>query len=144
MIKTFFMKYFSILILILLARGLVAQSTLPLIRATSRQVSINDGGYLDKNSWNLSPTARPDVYTADRTRHAKWVTFYTDIDSIRIKLQPGATFDFIILLNGKDSCYTRIASAIPARQQQGPATHDTIPFTLTDNNAICVKSIVND
>ena len=127
-------------------RGLFAQSTLPLIRATSRRVSINDGGYLDKNSWNLSPTARPDVYTADRTRHAKWVTFYTDIDSIRVKLQPGATVDFIILLNGKDSCYTRIASAIPAPQQQaaGPATHDTIPFTLTDDNAICVKSIVND
>ena len=140
------MKYFSLLILILVARTLSAQAPLPIIRATSRQVSINDGGYLDKNSWNLSPKARPDIYTADRTRHAKWVTFYTDIDSIRVKLKPGATFDFIILLNGKDSCYTQIASAIPAHQRAapGPATHDTIPFTLTDNSAICVKSIVND
>jgi hypothetical protein len=135
-----------LLSLSLAPRGLFAQSTLPLIRATSREVSINDGGYLDKNTWNLSPKARPDIYRADRARHAKWVTFYTDIDSIRVKLRPGATFDFIILLNGKDSCYTQIASAIPVRQRpaSGPVRHDTIPFTLTDNSAICVKSIIND
>jgi hypothetical protein len=140
------MKYPLLLIALLSARALSAQAPLPIIQATSRQVSINDGGYLDKNSWNLSPKARPDIYTADRARHAKWVTFYTDIDSIRVRLRPGATFDFIILLNGKDSCYTQIASALPARQGRvaGPATHDTIPFTLTDNSAICVKSIIND
>jgi len=154
--KHLYPKYFPLLLLILSSHGLFAQSTLPLIRATSRQVSINDGGYLDKNTWNLSPKARPDIYTADRARHAKWVTFYTDIDSIRIKLRPGATFDFIILLNGKDSCYTEIASALPGRQwavggrvagevaERRRVTHDTIPFTLTDNSAICVKSIIND
>jgi hypothetical protein len=152
------MKYLLLLITVLWAQALSAQATLPIIRATSKQVSIRDGDYLDKNTWNLSPKARPDIYTADRARKAKWVTFYTDIDSIRVKLRPGARFDFIILFNG-DSCYTEIASALPGRQGRvagervgvaggrtagGRVTHDTIPFTLTDNSAICVKSIIND
>lgn len=120
------------------------QTKLPLIRATSPRVAIRDGGYLDKNAWTLSPKARPDVYTADRTREAKWVTFYTDLDSLRLRVKPGSRTNFIILLNGQDSCYTQVASAIPppARQRQ-PAVPDTIPFTLTANDVIAVKAVLN-
>ncbi|QJD96931.1 hypothetical protein HH214_14150 [Mucilaginibacter robiniae] len=123
----------------------VAQTTLPVIKATSSKVTINDGGYLNKNGWTLSPKIRPDTYTADRTRKTKWVTFYTNIDSVRVKVKPGTRFNFVILLNGKDSCYTQIASAIPpeAETKQLTATHDTIPFTLTTYNAIGVKVVVN-
>jgi hypothetical protein len=73
-------------------------------------------------------------------------TFYTDIDSIKVRVKPGSKFDFIILLNGKDSCYTQIVSSkslnSPLRNQQNTA--DTIPFTLTAYNAIHVKAIVNN
>ncbi|RYF37317.1 MAG: hypothetical protein EOO38_26495, partial [Cytophagaceae bacterium] len=109
-------KYWSYLLCLLASvSGYLAQAQaqLPLIRATSSHVAIRDGGYLNKNAWTLSPKARPDVYTADRTRKAKWVTFYTDLDSIRLRVKPGTRTDFIILLNGKDSCYTRLASALP-------------------------------
>jgi hypothetical protein len=123
-----------------------AQSKLPIIKATSKNVAINDGGFLDKNAWSLSPEAKPDIYTADRTRQTKWVTFYTDIDSIKIKVKPGTKFDFIILLNGKDSCYTRVESAISGDKKLSKikAAPDTIPFTLTAYNAIHVKSIFNN
>src|SRR5579872_784313 len=107
------MRYLLFLIILSSVEVVFAQSKLPVIKATSRKVSINDGGYLDKNAWNLSPKARPDVYTADRTRKTKWVTFYTDIDSITIKVKPGGRYNFVILLNGHDSCYTQVASAIP-------------------------------
>ncbi|HTD41182.1 MAG TPA: hypothetical protein VK671_11215, partial [Mucilaginibacter sp.] len=127
------MKYLHLFIPFLFIQSIFAQSKLPVIKATSKSVAINDGGFLDKNVWTLSPKARPDIYTADRTRKTKWVTFYTDIDSIRVKVKPGTKYNFIILLNGKDSCYTQIASAIPPEDKLNNKIYknDTIPFTLT-------------
>jgi hypothetical protein len=139
------MKYILPLIFLLPAGLVAGQSKLPVIKATSKKVAINDGGFLDKNAWSLSPKARPDVYIADRTRATKWVTFYTDIDSIRVKVKPGARYNFIILLNDKDSCYTQIASAIPPQSKQdNAAKNDTIPFKLTTYSAIAVKAVMND
>jgi hypothetical protein len=134
----------SILFLAILAlHSAQGQSTLPIIHATSKKVSIKDDGYLDKDAWNLSPKARPDIYTADRSRKTKYVTFYTDIDSIRVKLKPGGKVNFIILLNNTDSCYTEVISTAP-KPPSGPETHDTIPFTLTAGLAIHVHSTLND
>ncbi|WP_299587250.1 hypothetical protein [Mucilaginibacter sp.] len=140
------MKYIYLFIPFLLVQSIFAQSKLPVIKATSKSVAINDGGYLDKNAWSLSPGIRPDVFTADRTRKTKWVTFYTDIDSIRVKVKPGTKYNFVVLLNGKDSCYTQIASAIPPETPLtgAIAANDTIPFTLTAFNAICVKTVINN
>ena len=80
------MKCYLILLLLAVSTMLYSQKKLPVIEATSTHVSIRDGGFLDKNAWRLSPKARPDIYVADRTRKTKWVTFYTDRDSIRIKV----------------------------------------------------------
>jgi len=123
-----------------------AQTRLPIIKATSKKVAIRDGDFLDKNAWSLSPGIKPDVFIADRTRKTKWVTFYTDIDSIKIKVKPGTRYNFIILLNGKDSCYTQVASAIPPEDglQTKQAIRDTIPFLLTPYNAISFKAVIND
>jgi len=127
-------------------QSIPAQSKLPVIRATSKKVSINDGGYFEKDRWTLSPKVRPDIFTADRTRKTKWVTFYTDIDSIRVKVNPGTRYNFVILLNSTDSCYTQIASAILPKNKQNNniETHDTIPFTLSTHNAIAVKAVINN
>lgn len=125
---------------------LFAQSKLPVIHATSKSVDIKDGEVLNKNAWTLTPEANPDVYTCDRTRDKKYVIFYTDIDSIKVKVMPGTVFNFIILLNGKDSCFTQIKSAIPKQVKlaQLNLSNDTIPFVLTSRNAIHVKAILND
>jgi hypothetical protein len=114
--------------------------------ATSKSVSVKDDIFFDKNYWTLTPEAKPDVYTADRTRKSKWVVFYTDVDSIKTLVEPGSSFDFIILLNGKDSCYTRIESAISpeSNTEFTKNTHDTIPFILTTKNSIHVKAIINE
>ncbi|HWZ02868.1 MAG TPA: hypothetical protein VNX40_04600, partial [Mucilaginibacter sp.] len=139
------MKKLALLPLLLFASILFAQQRLPVIKATSKNVTIKDGDYLDKNAWNLSPKARPDIFTADRTRKTKWVTFYTDIDSIKVKVKPGTIFNFVVVLNGNDSCYTRIVSAIPPKEltKNNVAVNDTIPFTLTAFNAISVQAIIN-
>lgn len=140
------MKNLALLPVIFLTTLSLAQTRLPVIKASSKRVSIKDGDLLSKNAWSLSPKSRPDVYVANRTHKTKWVTFYTDIDSIRVKVKPGTRYDFVVLLNGKDSCYTRVASAIPPedKTQKKTAIHDTIPFTLTAYNAISFKAVIND
>ena len=143
------MKPISTLLLLtafISAECLLAQSSLPVIKAKSSNVSIRDGRFFYAKNWTLSPEIKPDVYTADRSRKPKWVVFYTDLDSIKTKVKPGSSFDFIVLLNGKDSCYTRISSAIPPEttSKQLNKTIETIPFTLTDKNAIHVKAVVNE
>ena len=140
------MKFYIFLLCFCCVQVLNAQTKLPIIKATSPKVAIRDDGFLDKNAWSLDPKARPDVYTAERSRKAKWVIFYTDIDSIKVKLKATEKLDFIILLNGKDSCFTQIASAMPIEKRENtlPNTHDTIPFALSPTRAIHVKAVLNN
>lgn len=128
------------------ARAANAQHALPLIRSNAATITIRDGDRLRKDYWTLTPTARPDVYEADRTRRTKRVSFITDIDSITFTLKPGRSYDFIILLNGRDSCLTRVRSAIqdPAARVKEPWRSDTIPFTLSEQNNVLVAAILNE
>lgn len=101
------MKEIKLVILLLLSflQFSVAQQHLPVIRANSKTVDIRDGKYIRKGYWTISPELKPDIYTTS----AKKVTFCTDIDSISFNLDSKHdTINFIILLNGKDSAYTRI------------------------------------
>jgi hypothetical protein len=119
-----------------------AQKKLPIIKATSEKVSIKDDGFYEKDSWFLSPKAKPDVYKAYRSKKPKWVTFYTDLDSIKFKVKPGKHYDFIILLNEKDTCFTRI-ECCESKSQFASLKNDTIPFQLNEYNAIVVDAVVN-
>lgn len=119
-----------------------AQEPPKVVHATSEKVSIRDGAYFEKDSWYLSPQTTLDIYTAYRDRQAKWVTFYTDIDSISFHLRPGVNHDFIILLNGTDTCHTRLQSSL-STLVGAETKNDTIPFTLTKENAIAVKALIN-
>lgn len=140
------MKHLLLLPALLAISTLFAQSALPIIRANTSNVAIRDGRFYYADNWTLSPETKPDVYTADRSRKPKWVVFYTDVDSIKTRVKPGSSFDFIVLLNGKDSCFTRISSAIPPETKSNPVKNsiETIPFSLTDKNAIHVQAIVNE
>ena len=139
------MRIILVLLGAILAHGATGQVHLPVLHSHTRQLSIWDGAFYASNAWTLSPETKPDVYTADRTRESKWVTFYTDSDSLRTEVRPGSIFDFIILLNGKDTCYTRIASAVQALPKKPASFHsDTIPFSLTAYNSIAVKAILDN
>ncbi len=121
-----------------------SQNPLPVIRAGSIKAFIAEGNE-EKSNWTLSPDLRPDIYSTTKSSKAKRVKFYTDIDSLLITIKPGKKFEFVVLLNGKDSCFTRIES--PATKNYAtvnPAFHDTIPFVLTALNNIVVKVILDD
>lgn len=83
----------------------LAQQQLPVIRATSKTVSIKDGPNFSKDIWTIEPQVKTDIYRTS----AKRVVFYTDIDSIVIKVKPGQPQDFYILLNDKDSARTQVS-----------------------------------
>lgn len=90
-----------------------AQNKLPTIKSNVSQVSIEDGDQLKKNSWRLSPDAKPDIYSAeiiDGKPHQ--VTFITDIDRISFTVEKGKTYDFIIQWGDK-ICYTQIVGTAP-------------------------------
>jgi hypothetical protein len=94
------------LILIVSGHLLFAQGKLPIIKATSKKVDVRDGDNFKKGYWNISPDLKPDVYTTSSKR--KEVTFYTDKDSISFTINPHKKYNFIILLNDKDSAFTQI------------------------------------
>jgi C-terminal processing protease CtpA/Prc len=99
--------------------SIIAQQSLPVIKATATNVKIKDGYVIREGVWNLSPETKPDVYEVLRPDSEHQVTFYTDADSISFLSAPGSQHDFVVLLNGKDSCFTRISAAASASNKGG-------------------------
>ncbi|MDD4604374.1 MAG: transglutaminase domain-containing protein [Bacteroidales bacterium] len=125
-----------------------AQKRLPVIRANSDTVDIRDGNELKKNAWTINLKLRPDVYTT--LGKNKDVTFYTDCDSITFRIKPGRSYDFIILLSGKDSAWTRITNMPPyleilkhAAKYNTAEKSDVPKFTyqpMNDTNLIILRA----
>lgn len=111
---------------------LYAQAKLPIIKATKKQAIIQDGKYVTL-TWQLDRRARPDRYYVNIPRRNSKVTFKTDQGKLSFKTRYGQQYDFVVLLNEKDSCFIRIISkeeptGIAMQLQQ--SLPDTIPFTL--------------
>lgn len=123
-----------------------AQSKLPVIKASSRNVKIRDGLNFKPNFWYIMPETKPDVYYVDLPRKTKIVSFITDQDSMQFEVKYGQYYDFIILLNNKDSCYTRISATYPKKTDYEATCkncpNDTIPFTV-HNNKIYISGKLN-
>lgn len=103
-------------ILCLLTDQVEAQEKLPVIYATSSKVDIRDGGIMQKSVWNLSPGIKPDIYYSLESENTRKVTFYTDIDSISFNVEHDKNYDFLVVLNQADTCYTRIAGGEPKKR----------------------------
>ena len=84
----------------------LAQARLPLIHSGVENIDIRNGDELEKGNWRLAPEYRPDIYYTNKI--GQKVTFYTDKDSISYLIHPDSVYDFVILLQGKDSSFTRI------------------------------------
>ena len=109
-----------IILFILVGNYVSAQQTLPIIKATSKNASIRFDNTLNVNGWNISPKLKPDIYKTS----AKRVTFITDLDSISFNIRRNKVYNFIILLNNKDSAYTQIKYEIGNKHKTKPApTH---------------------
>jgi hypothetical protein len=138
------MKRLILTSILFTASFLFAQNTIPTIKASSITAYIIEGEE-ERHEWSLSPETKPDIHTISKIVKPKWIKFYTDIDSIKVKIKPNENFDFIVLLNDKDTCFTRIESpSLKNDSNQKPAIHDTIHFVLTEFNNIKVKATLNN
>lgn len=90
----------------LLGANIFAQKSIPVIKANSTSVNVRDGKDFKKDAWNISPEIKPDIYLTPNKN--KKVTFYTDLDSISFFVQPNKEYNFKIILNKKDTAFTRI------------------------------------
>ncbi|WP_285057333.1 pepsin/retropepsin-like aspartic protease family protein [Pedobacter ginsengisoli] len=138
---------FAIALLLMSGQFTFAQNVLPVVRATSKTASIRDGKHFKKDYWAIMPERKPDYYYAEIPQKNNTITFITDLDSISFNTTYGKDYDFIILLNGKDSCYTRISASYRnfnafTRKNTGTGP-DTIPFTLGDNRKVYVNAKLN-
>jgi hypothetical protein len=142
--------YFAGLTLVLAAvlNGSAAgDEALPVVCANSTKVDIRDSGRELRGVWTIQPEAELDVYYARRAKGSRKVTFRTDIDSISFDVRPGQQYDFVVLLNGKRRCRSRISTLRETCRKEGapgaPA-EDAIPFTLGRDHKIHIEGRIND
>lgn len=65
----------------------------------------------ETRSWTISPELKPDVLTIECMNDETKLVFETDKDSLQLNVHVGDTIDFYIVLNGKDSAFTRVIGA---------------------------------
>lgn len=98
-------KIILIPLLFLLTNVSFGQKKPLILKANSKLVDIRDGENFQKGAWTIVPETKLDIYSTSSNR----VTFFTDLDSITIKInQKMETFNFLILVNGKDSAWTQV------------------------------------
>jgi len=120
-------------LILLLAQAVGAQDPLPILRAKSAVVDIQDGDLFLEGGWLLDPAAPLDIYLARRSPRAKRVTFITDLESMSFDVEPGRTYDFIIDLEGKGACRTRISTLAGGCRRlgdTGASGPETLPISL--------------
>lgn len=123
---------FSFLVVAACTTPLHAQTKLPILKTTKKDLIIKDGEYITVH-WQLDRRARPDIYYVEVPGRNDKVTFQSDLGQLSFKTSYGSTHDFIVLLNNTDSFFIRIVSKnLPTRISMQPqqSLPDTIPFTL--------------
>lgn len=128
------MRTFFLCALALLPTTAWAEDPLPVLRAHASLVDIQDGDQLLKGLWTADPSLPLDIYNARRSSQGRKIAFHSDVDSISFDVQPGRTYDFIILLDGKGPCRTRISTLTQGFQRTGavPASGPvSIPISIS-------------
>ena len=118
-----------------------SQKAMPVIKAHSSKANF----YVSNNSvsgWRINPKLKSDVFSTGKLTKSTTVKFKTDIDSISFKIKPGQKKYFIVLLNDKDSCLTRIQSTETKNfSRLLPEIHDSIPFFLNKYNTNFLRGL---
>lgn len=89
-----------------------AQVKVPLIKASSEKAVIIDGAYCHVD-WKLDPLTKPDTYFVNIPAQRSTVVFKTHQEELTVATEPGKSYDFMVLLNNKDTCHVRISAQLP-------------------------------
>lgn len=134
--------FLAFLVLLVVRSPAWASEDLPVLRANSPHVDVDDGPVHYPGGWSVSPNTPLDIYDADRTLGPKTIVFTSDVDRIAFDVLPGKTYDFVVLLNGKDACRTRISTMRQTFQRKAEANGPAIiPFTIERGRILLATSI---
>jgi hypothetical protein len=130
-----------------LSGPVAAQVDLPIVRANSTTADIQDGNRLLHGGWIIQPEVELDTYYAMRASGERKVTLRTDVDSISFDVRPGQQYDFVVLLNGKMRCRSRISTLHERCYMEGKPgapVLDAIPFSIGKDLKIHITGKIND
>ena len=138
------MKYFFLLTLsIVLSNNCFGQTNLPIVKSTSKTVKIIENKE-HITDWNLDSSLKFDTYITGKNAGNRNVKMLTDIDSIEVNLKPNQEFDFVVLLNKTDSCFTKFKSLETKNFSKiNPPQTTIIPIVLSKDNNIETNAILN-
>jgi len=127
---------------LLLVGAARAQGPLPVLRSNATTIDVEDGGLLREDHWVVLPDVPLDVYHARRSSASKRVTFRSDVDSLSFDVEPGREYDFVVLLEGRVECRTRISTRRASCRPVDPAValDAPIPFELASDGKIHVRA----
>lgn len=140
------MKYsLAFLLLICFFSQGTAQKKLRVLKANSSKAVITEEDTGRRTGWNLDPSAKPDIYTVSRiTKGSRTVKISTDIDSVKVTVKKGQAKELVILLKGRDSCWTRIESLKPKDfSSVQPPFSDSLRMGINEQNTLFVKAVLN-
>ena len=152
------MKNGIFLLSLLLITGCSTNKKLPVLKASSYLVSIQEGEELHQDAWTLSPQIEVDEFITRKFTGEKTVRFISDIDTLSFTVQPNKTYDFIIEINDTEKAYTRITTdtlakaSFPLKKMMNhyykdkdrTASSDTIPFVVKEDHGIHITGSIND
>jgi predicted aspartyl protease len=126
---------------------------LPILRTTKAKLSIREGRSFYEGVWDVSSAAKPDVFVSQPVKDTHRIVFYSDLDSLAFVVAPQHVYNFVVL-NGRDSAYTRISTFTDQRPSLAPkliysrllghdSGPDTIPFRLDRTAGIHLQGQLN-
>ncbi|MDQ0968186.1 hypothetical protein QFZ20_003589 [Flavobacterium sp. W4I14] len=137
------MKRILLIVTAMLPFSVLAQKKLPIIKAGVGQAKFYEA-YKASSNWYINPKIKLDVFTTGKITKSINIKFKTDIDSIVFRIGPGEQKEFIVLLNGKDSCRTKIVCPeLKNFSKILPEVHDSIPFFVNKYNTNFLPVVFN-
>lgn len=138
-------RFFKILVMFIVGMQIsYAQQKIRTIKSASEKALISDGENV-KMDWHLEAGVNPDIYYVNIPSQKSVIKFTTDQDELIMNTQPQKKYDFVVLLNSKDSCHIQIASVLPpdaAHLETKNGYPIRVPFTLL-NSRIYLNGQVN-
>ena len=99
---------FVLFVLVMPVLGQEKYKGLPVIKASAVVADYKIGQEWKKGTWHISPQLSPDILQVPVHGKKENVTFYTDQDSISYTVKSGKSYQFYVLLNGKDYALTEL------------------------------------
>lgn len=86
------------------------QPELPVLRADGDRLDYEIDGVLHRGDWQVVPGLALDVYDLPRSTRPQRIVFRSAIDALELVVAPGEERDFVVRLEGRGDCRTRVSA----------------------------------